>query len=73
MINLVVRVPNIKSNVQPAITKSLRQSAQLVRRTATQLAPYKTGTLRRSIMEYATGNSIEVGSNLKYARIHELG
>lgn len=73
MISLIVRIPKIKTNVQPAITKSLWQSAQLVRRTATQLAPYKTGTLRRSVTEYATGNSIEVGSNLRYARIHELG
>ena len=73
MISLTVRIPKINTDIQPAITKSLRQSAQLVRRSATQLAPYRTWTLRRSITEFATGNSIEVGSNLIYARIHELG
>ena len=73
MISLTVKIPKINADIQPAITKSLRQSAQLVRRSATQLAPYKTWTLRRSITEFATGNSIEVGSSLIYARIHELG
>lgn len=60
MISLVLNLPKIKTDVQPAITKSLWQSAQLVRRSATKKAPYKTGNLRRSITEIASGNGIEV-------------
>lgn len=73
MISLKVTIPKIETNLQPAITRSLWQSAQLVRRTASQLAPYKTGNLRRSITEFASWNTIEVWSRLVYSAIHEFG
>lgn len=73
MISFKLIIPKIGTNASPAIKKSLRQSAQLVRRSATQKAPYKSWTLRRSIVEFATDNSIEIWSNLIYAPIHEFG
>lgn len=72
MINISIRIPNIKTNIQPAIQKSLWQSAQLVRRSAIQKAPHKTGALRRSIVETGGNNQIEVWTNLIYAPIHEF-
>lgn len=72
MISFKLIIPKIGTNASPAIKKSLRQSAQLARRSATQKAPYKSWTLRRSIVEFATDNSIEIWSNLIYAPIHEF-
>lgn len=72
MISLQIVIPRMKTDLQPAITKSLWQSAQLVRNDAVDLAPFKTGNLRRSITEFATSRTIEVWSNLEYARIHEF-
>lgn len=72
MISLQITIPRLKTDLQPAITKSLWQSAQLVRNDAVDLAPFKTGNLRRSITEFATSNTIEVWSNLEYARIQEF-
>lgn len=73
MISYELKIPKIPSNVQPAIKKALWESAMLVRRSATQKAPYKSWALRRSIIEYSNGNTIEIGSNLVYAAIHEWG
>ena len=72
MISLQIVIPRMKTDLQPAITKSLWQSAQLVRNDAVDLAPFKTGNLRRSITEFATSRTVEVWSNLEYARIHEF-
>ena len=72
MISLQIVIPRMKTDLQPAITKSLWQSAQLVRNDAVDLAPFKTGNLRRSITEFATSRTIEVWSNLEYARIQEF-
>jgi len=60
MIKYDLIIPKIGTDANPAVKRALRQSAQLVRRSATQKAPYGTGTLRRSIIEYATSNSIEI-------------
>ena len=73
MIKYELIIPKIGTDANPAVKRALRQSAQLVRRSATQKAPYGTGTLRRSIIEYATSNNIEIWSNLIYAPIHEFG
>jgi len=73
MIRYTLTVPNIKSELQPMINKSLYQSALVVRREAVSRAPYKSGNLRRSIVEYHNGNSMEVGTNVVYGAIHEYG
>ena len=60
MISLQITIPRLKTDLQPAINKALWQSAQLVRNDAVDLAPFKTGNLRRSITEFATSNTIEI-------------
>ncbi len=72
MISITIKVPQIKSNLAWYMRTSLMQSWMIVRRTATQKAPYKTGNLRRSITDFATSNSIEIWSRLEYAPIHEF-
>lgn len=60
---------------------SLFRVGQDVRSEAGGLAPYKTGTLRRSLTSASDSNAIfeqkknkvEVGSNLIYARTQEFG
>lgn len=73
MIRYTLTIPNIKSELQPMINKSLYQAALVVRREAVSRAPYKSGNLRRSIVEYHNGNSMEVGTNVVYGAIHEYG
>ena len=73
MISYELKIPKITSNVQPAIKNALRESAMIVRRSATLKAPFKSGALRRSIVEYSNGNTMEIGTNLVYAAIHEWG
>lgn len=73
MISYELKIPKITSNVQPAIKNALRESAMIVRRSATLKAPFKSGALRRSIVEYSNGNTMEIGTNLIYAAIHEWG
>lgn len=65
----------IRAGLEEAMFSSLLQ----VHSKAVPNAPYKTGTLRRSL-SWAMSNGISggriegaVGSNLVYARIHELG
>jgi hypothetical protein len=65
----------IRAGLEEAMFSSLLQ----VHSKAVPNAPYKTGTLRRSLSwamdKGMSGGRIEgaVGSNLVYARIHELG
>jgi HK97 gp10 family phage protein len=73
MISVDVKIPNFNGDITPAIRKSLRQSAFLVRKDASDNAPYQTGTLRRSIIEKVQGMRATVGTNVKYASIHEFG
>lgn len=72
MISVEITTPKFPMDLQPAINKSLRQSALLVRTDASKRAPFKTGTLRRSLVEKVYSNKALVGTNLIYARIHEL-
>lgn len=53
--------------------KALERSVLVVQGLAKQLAPVRTGTLRRSISRRVTGVKGVVGSNLKYAAIQEFG
>lgn len=59
--------------IRSAITRALPVAAQLVRGKAIGNAPYKTGTLRRSIITDVGATSAKVGSNLPYAKIQEFG
>ena len=60
MISVEVHAPNIPTDLSEPIKKSLRQSALLVRSDAAKNAPFKTGTLRRSLVEKVTGSKATV-------------
>jgi phage gpG-like protein len=66
-------VPEINTNTKPFLQKALRQSATYVRWKASKKAPYKTWTLRRSIVEKVSWLRATVWTNVVYARIHEYG
>lgn len=54
--------------------KALADAALLVQRTAKQLVPVDTGTLKRSIThEFRGKHTVAVGSNVEYAPYVELG
>lgn len=55
------------------IQLSLDQSALKVQNKAKQLAPFKTGNLRRSITKQILPGVAVVGTNLVYAAIQEFG
>lgn len=52
---------------------ALSRITQNIRTKAVTNAPYKTGTLRRSILSDVTADIGKVGTNLPYARIREFG
>lgn len=57
-----------------AIEIGLRRCGDQLRNDAGNLAPYKSGNLKRSItMEMVGSTKVIVGSNLEYARIHDEG
>jgi len=72
MISVEVETPTIMSDLRVPINKSLRQSALLVRKDASKNAPYKSGTLRRSLTEKVYSDRAVVWTNVVYARIQEL-
>jgi phage gpG-like protein len=72
MISIEVKAPTVQTDLRQPINKSLRQSALLVRRDASKNAPFKSGTLRRSLTEKVYSDSAIVWTNVVYARIHEL-
>lgn len=72
-ISVQIKAPRINTNIQQPIQKSLYQSAFLVRRDASRNAPYKSGTLRRSIVEKVYTNKAEIWTNVAYANIQEYG
>lgn len=72
MISVEVETPTVQTDLRIPINKSLRQSALLVRKDASKNAPYKSGTLRRSLTEKVYSDRAVVGTNVVYARIHEL-
>lgn len=71
MIKADIKVPKITTEMKPALQRWLARSTYIVRWTAVQKAPYKTGTLRRSIVEKVSWLVGKVWTNLVYARIHE--
>lgn len=66
---------NAPSKSKKATGIALRRCGDELRNDAVKNAPYKTGNLRRSItMEPGLPTShVTVGSNLVYARIHDVG
>jgi len=56
-----------------AIAISLKQSALIVQNAAKINSPYLTGNLRRSITNEVKENYAEIGTDVIYARIQELG
>lgn len=58
--------------IKKVIRDSLDQSALVVQNKAKQLAPVKTGHLRRSITRQIYSTNAKVGSNVIYARVREF-
>lgn len=57
-----------------AFTIGLRRCGDELRNQAANAAPYKSGNLKRSItISEASATHVVVGTNLAYARIHDLG
>ncbi len=54
-------------------TARLETAARMVERTAKQIVPIKTGTLKRSITHVTQKTKAIVGSNLSYAPHIEMG
>lgn len=66
-----------KTGKMPDIARAtyltLQKVSQDIRSDAVVNSPYRTGTLRRSIMASIEGDTAKVGSNLPYARMREYG
>lgn len=60
-------------NFMKAIDVALVNIGEEMANEARDNAPYKTGSLRRSIISKPTKTKVEVGTDLEYARIHDLG
>lgn len=73
MISLSVVTKGKFPDVRAAVSRALPVAAQLVRGKAIENAPYKTGTLRRSIITDVDSDRAKIGTNLPYARIQEFG
>ena len=77
MIKFNISIPeniiNLWVNTEKSIKKSLYNATDLVRNAAFRKAPIQTGTLRRSLTTLVKRNTWIVGTNLKYAPIHEFG
>jgi len=60
--------------MQKYVSLGIREAGNVVRNSATRLAPYKTGNLRGSITVKDNKDlSVSVGTNVVYARIQEFG
>ena len=59
--------------IQLSIRKSLMTSAQVVQRKAKINAPFITGNLKRNIKSKVFKDVAKIGTDVIYARIHELG
>lgn len=71
MISFTAIIPDITTDISPAIKKALYKSVAYVRKKATAKAPYMSGTLRRSLVEKVDWLKWTVWTNVVYARIHE--
>lgn len=64
---------NAPELVDEAIHIGLRRCGDEIRNRAGDMAPYKTGNLRRSLTIDLSEDEVTVGTNLEYARIHDKG
>lgn len=55
------------------MNKAMHDIAFEVQGRAVKNAPFKTGNLRSSIQAEATSEKAVIGTNLEYARIHDIG
>jgi len=61
-------------NFQKGVDAALLRIGLEMQRDSSELAPYKTGNLRRSIViGERTPTEVQVGTDLEYAMIHEYG
>jgi len=63
----------VMAEIERLSEQKLTKAALMVERTAKQLVPVKTGTLRRSITHKVEKNKAIVGSNIEYAPHIEMG
>ena len=63
----------VMNEIERLTKERLNTAALMVERTAKQMSPVKTGTLRRSITHITQKNKAVVGSNLEYAPHVEMG
>lgn len=73
----IKKLQNLPDKLKRALMLSVDQGALEIMNKSKELAPYKTGTLRRSITKSilpgSGGLSQRIGSNLVYAAIQEFG
>ena len=61
-------------NFQKGVDAALLRIGLEMQRESAQLAPYKTGNLRRSIViGERSSTMVQVGTDLEYAAVHEFG
>jgi len=74
MRELRVNVGKLTKEIQEVLPTALKAGAELIRNDAVPRAPYKTGTLRRSIhIEEVSNTEVRVGTDVIYAAIQEYG
>lgn len=64
---------NSQRILDQAINKALNKLGSQIQSKARELAPVKRGQLRRSITKRMGNRYVVIGTDLKYARIHEFG
>jgi phage gpG-like protein len=74
---LTAKIEQALQTSSPKLTKALELAffsiGQDMATESRKLAPYKTGNLRGSITVETDGKKARVGTNLVYARIHDVG
>jgi len=73
MAKIMDNTDKVMAEIERKSQEKLETAALMVERTAKQLAPVETGTLRRSITHKVTKNKAVVGSNVEYAPHIEMG
>ena len=63
----------VLAEIERLTQQRLETAAQMVERTAKQMVPVKTGTLKRSITHVIQKTKAIIGSNLNYAPWIEMG
>lgn len=66
-------VPLVNSKVDQAFQRACEIIGGMAESYAKGLAPVKTGTLRDSITHESDGNTVVIGTDVKYAPYQELG